>query len=165
MRVKPLKTLLEQADEFCRSSSMSKTASAEKSEASVLADILAGADANITIDYDSEAVKQAEIDKIAESLNRVQTASEIDVVLKLAEFEKKAEAEGFTSEQISEAMSKIAAEKIAKNVPLLVAMGFVPVSGAGEDKNKLPTRPVKESKDKSQAKMLGRLSLTKSVGY
>lgn len=160
MRVKPLKALLEQADEFCKGPALTKVASAQESEASALASLLAGADADVTIHYDPKALKQVEIDKIAESLNRVQTAAEIDVVLKLSDFEKKAQAEGFTSEQISEAFSKIAADKIAKNIPLLAAMGFVGFSG--EDKNSRPKEPEKK---KTQAQLLGRLSLTKSVGY
>jgi hypothetical protein len=165
MRVKPLKTLLEQADAFCHGSDMSKTASAQESSVLALADLLSGASADVTIDYDSEAIKQTEIDKIAESLNRVQTASEIDMVLKLADFEKKAEAEGFTKEQISEAMSKIAAEKIAQSIPLLVATGMIPLTGKEENRNVLPKKPVKNDKDKSQRKLLGRLSLTKVMGY
>lgn len=165
MRVKPLKTLLAQADELCGGTGMSKTASTPESEVSALAALLAGAETDIAIDYDPEAIKQTEIDKIAESLNRVQTASEIDMVLKLSNFEKKAEAEGFTKDQIKEALSKIAAEKIAKNIPLLIAMGFVPFSPPNEGPNGLPKKPVKDKKDKSQAEMLGRENLTKSVGY
>lgn len=164
MRVKPLQTLLDQAAEFCKNTAtgqvLEKTASASESEASALAGLLAGAETDITIQYDPEALKQAEIDKIAESLNRVQTASEIDTVLQLAQFEKRAREEGFTNEQINEAFSKIAAEKIAKNVPLLAAMGFVGFSG--DDKNMRSKKP--ENK-KSQAQLLGRLGLAKSVGY
>jgi hypothetical protein len=165
VRVKSLKTLLDQADQFCKSPALSKTASAQETEVSALANLLVGAETSVTINYDPEAAKQTEIDKIAESLNRVQTASEIDVVLQLADFEKKAGAEGFSRDQIKEALSKIAAVKIAKNIPLLVAMGFVPVSGPGEDKNALPKKPIKETKDKSQAQMLGSLNLSKSMGY
>ena len=163
MRVKSLQTLLDQADQFCKGPALSKTASAQETEVSALASLLAGAETSVTINEDSVATKQSEIDKIAESLNRVQTASEIDVVLQLSDFEKKARAEGFSDEQIGEAMSKIAAEKIAKNIPLLVAMGFVPMGG--EDKNKLPIKPNKDTKDKSQAQMLGGLNLSKSMGY
>lgn len=160
MRVKPLKELLAQADALCGGPAMSKEASAQESEVSALASLLASAETDVTVNYDSEAYKQSEIDKIAESLNRVQTAAEIDVVLKLADFEKKAQAEGYTRDQIDEAFSKIAAEKIAKNIPLLAAMGFVGLLDK-EDKNNLP----KKDSGKSQAKILGRLDLTKSVGY
>jgi len=162
MQVRPLKTLLDQADELLRGSgqTLSKTASVQESDVSALAKLLAGADTDITVSYDPIALKQAEIDKIAESLNRVQTATEIDVLLKLADFEKKARTEGFTTEQINEAFSKIAADKIAKNIPLLAAMGFVGFTG--EDKN---TRPKKPEAKKSQGQLLGRLNLMKSVGY
>lgn len=161
MRAKPLQELLNQANAFCAGATMSKVASAQESEVSVLAGLLAGAETNVTISYDSEALKQTEIDKIAESLNRVQTASEIDVVLKLADFEKRAQEEGYTQAQINEAFQKIAAEKIAKNIPLLAAMGFVGMGGS-EDKNMILKKP---DAKKSQAKILGRLDLTKSMGY
>jgi len=160
VRVKPLQELLDQADALCKGTALSKVASAQESEVSALANLLVGAETDVKVDYDPEAFKQTEIDKIAESLNRVQTASEIDVVLKLADFEKKAQAEGYTQEQINEAFSKIAAEKIAKNIPLLAAMGFVGFTG--EDKNS-PTK--KPDKKKSQRQLLGRLDLTKSMGY
>ena len=158
MRVKPLKTLLEQADQFCQGTALSKTASAHESDGvSALADLLAGADTDIILVQDSNKLNQEEMDKIAESLNRIQTAAEIDVMLKLNEFEKKAQAQGFSQDQIDEAFSKIAAQKLAVSLPALVAMGLAPLSKPEADKNSLPKKP---SPKPSQAQLLGGLSLT-----
>jgi hypothetical protein len=158
--LKPLKALLEQADELIRGSGagLSKEASTPD-QVSALAELLAGADTETTVEYDPSETKQAEIDKIAESLNRVQTAAELDMFFKLAHFEKRASEEGYSKEQVSEAMSKIAASKIAQSLPILAAMGFVGVKG--EDKNSLPKTP----SGKSQGKLLGRLNMARSMGY
>lgn len=163
MAVKSLKQLLDRADEFIKNSSahdqsFAKEASAEKNEVEALVDLLTEASAEVSLEPSSNP-DQAEMDKVAESLNRLQTAAELEELYKLARFSERAFEEGYSEEQIQEAFSKIAAARVAKNLPLLGAMGVVvPPS---EDKNSLPEKP----SGKTQGKLLDRMSVTKSVGY
>ena len=152
---KPLKLLLDQADALIKSAqptSMSKSASTQDDEVSALVSTLAGADSEVIVEHGDLA--QEELDKIAESYNRLQAAAEIDELHKLAAFEKKAIAEGYTEDQISEAFSKVAASKLAKTLPALTAMGFLTSTA---DANSLP-------KKGTLGKVLARQDLTKSQG-
>ena len=137
---KPLKQLLDQADALIKSAqptSAIKVASTQVDEVSALASLLAGADTSVTLNSDT-TVCTDEMDKIAESINRLQAAAELEEILKLAVFEKKASDEGFTQDQIIEAISKIGAAKLKKNLPFLTTAGlFV---GAEEDLNELPVK-------------------------
>ena len=92
-------------------------------------------------------------------MNRVQTATELNILSKLAQFEDKANLEGYTEEQVGEAFDKMAAETLARNLPVLAAMGFVGM--LGKDKNSLPKKP----DGKTQGKLLGRIPLSRSLGY
>lgn len=125
---KPLKQLLAQADELIKSASvhtgaLRKEASAHDSEVLALADLLTGASTDAISEFSER--DQESIDKVAESLNRVQAAQEIEELLKLAQFKERAHGEGYSDDQIQEAFSKIAASKLAQSLPTLVSLGLV----------------------------------------
>lgn len=121
-----------------------------------LATLLAGA--TESVDVAAEAgTTGVEFEKAAMSLNRLNTACYLDAMTKVAGFEEKALAEGYSQAQIDEVLAKTAAKKTLDHLPLLVAMADLPAP----DKNVLPTKPKKPSMDKK----LNRLPLTKSWGY
>lgn len=142
--VKPLAELLKQADELIKIGSSATIPSNDSSTVLSVADKLIGDDSSL--------------DKVAEAICRLQVASVLETDIRVAGFEKKAREEGFSLEQIEEALSKVAAEKLHKNVASLVALGCSPL---GEDKNKRSEKPNK----KAYSKMLGDYDLTKNMGY
>lgn len=143
---RPLKQLLDQADALigATATSVSVKQASTDNEVSALADLLAGADASVS---------EENMDKIALSLNRVQAASEIADLVKVAEFHAKAVESGYTEAQIGEALSKLSAAKAMKSLPELVALGMIPKS---EDKNVLPNG--------NAPKVIKKTDLTKSQG-
>lgn len=154
MATKPLKELLAQADAFIKTASattVGKPSIKIATEVENLVEALGSAETGVVI-----TAEEVGIDKIAESLNRVHTLLELDVINKYSNFEKKAEENGYSKEQIEEAFSKIAAEKTLKNLPVLAALG---VSAMETDEDAPP-----------QVKKVGKrfansLNLSKSVGY
>lgn len=101
-----------------------------------------------------------EIEKVALAYNRLQTASCLDAMMKVASFEEKAKAEGYTNEQIEEVLSKTSAKKTLENLPILVA-----ISGGltkTEDKNSRPKYPKKKP---TMDQLLGRIPVTRNLGW
>lgn len=122
MAVKSLRSLLDQADTFIKKASGPATEPAETS-VSALVSILTGADTEVTLTPE----EPLSFEKSAEALNRLLASAEIEEFKKLAGFQKRAAAEGYTGEQIDEALMKLESEKIAKSLPLLATMGIVGV--------------------------------------
>jgi hypothetical protein len=121
-KARTLKDLLAQADAFVKVSQASTSNEVLTSQGDVeaLANKLASASAEIHVVNDNEL--DADFEKLAESFNRYQTVLELNELFKVAEFENKARQEGFNDAQIAEAINKIAAEKLAKNLPFLAAL-------------------------------------------
>lgn len=148
--VKPLSELLAQADALTKvgASAVAGTPSVD-SQVDAVVQALEGATQLPAGDYE----------KVAEAFNRQYVASEIELYQRFQQFEKRALAEGYSPEQVEEALSKVAAKKTIENLPLLVSMGLVKVPKDFE-KNRLPAQPRRED----YTKRLGHQDLTKSVG-
>jgi biopolymer transport protein ExbB/TolQ len=134
--VKPLKELLLQADEFL---GMPKQASAVMpDEVSSLADTLKFASSieNGFVPAESEDIN-IDIEKTAKTLNKIAAQAELEVMIQCNAFEKAALADGYSREQINEALQKIAAKKVHKNLGVLVSIGGL--SPSKEDLNSLDT--------------------------
>jgi hypothetical protein len=110
--MKPLKNLLDKADELILGNGLSKEASSQTDDSvSALVTLLSGADTSLDV---APGDTSTDLEKLAKSLNRLHAFEEISELVKLDNFEVRALQEGFTSHQIDEAMSKIAANKIYK---------------------------------------------------
>jgi hypothetical protein len=153
MAVKPLKDLLKEVDRF--SASLNKTASAAPSGPD---DITAFAER--LIGTESVVSGNSGFEKMALAMNRAEALLQIETLQKIAKFEEYASKEGFSKEQIDEAVEKIAAKKTRDNLAVLMAVdgGIIP----GVDKNTLV-------KKKVPAGELGQAprekDTTKSLGY
>jgi hypothetical protein len=153
MGVRPLKDLLRDADKF--STSLNKSASAEPAgpdDIFSFAESLMGASSVGGVDKGFE--------KMALAVNRAEAVLQIETFQKIAQFEEHARKAGFSEEQISEAVEKIAAKKVRDNLAVLMAVegGIIP----GADKNSLVKKkvPASEVGQASQDK-----NLTQSLGY
>lgn len=121
--VTPLATLLKDADEMI-AGGHSKTASAPLDPfVEKLAAALEGATESVQVDS-AALMGTAELDKIAYAINVLDTAEEIETHKSLQSFEKKARSDGHSENDISEAMQKIAAVKLKKRMPLMVALSL-----------------------------------------
>lgn len=158
--VKPLSELLKQADEFTKVASPSVASRpAETAPVDAMASLLLSATEPVELDkVASEQPAEAEFEKLAEAFCRLHVAAVLDDASRVAAFEKKAAAEGYTPEQIDEALSKVAAEKTVKNLPLLTALSAA-IGTGGKDVNALAP------KKQGFSRMLGNYDLTKNVGY
>jgi uncharacterized tellurite resistance protein B-like protein len=157
--VRSLQTLFEAADALtgkADSASLAKTA-AVVSETDLLAAQLLGADQPVEIE---PALEAPESEKVAMAMNRVHTASFLDAVVKVENFEKQAREEGFSEAQIEEALSKTAAKALIKNLPEFVAA--TSAAGKPSDLNIPKKNP---SGKPTLSQQLGRLPLTKNLGY
>lgn len=156
VKLRPLKELLASADEMIKVSSAGPRPSEKlASEVDEMVSLLNSASG--PIEARSVAVIAAEealIEKVAESMNRAHAAHELEIMHRFTQFEKKASESGFTSDQIEEAFSKIAAAKLKKNLPVLMGLGLV----KQVDKASPPVKTVVR-------RMVGSLNLTDSVGY
>lgn len=161
--VRPLKQLLEQADAFSKSASAAAPVASKPTDAiDQLIALMDSADAPVEIEKiaEGEQMSEVQLEKAAEAFNRLQVAAALDNQARYALFEKKAQEAGYSDEQIEDALSKIAAEKVVKNLPMMLAtMGMV---NSHADKN---MQDFKKPKGKGYTQMLGDLDLTKSMGY
>jgi biopolymer transport protein ExbB/TolQ len=138
---KPLKELLAQADQFMGNY---KQASASISdEVSSLADTLQFA-ASIEQKFSpaSNEPEETEFEKVAKSINIAAAKAELETMIQSNRFEKAALAEGFSKEQIDEALQKVAAKKVHQNLGLLATIGGL--APGKEDLNSLDTKKQKE---------------------
>ena len=145
---KPLKDLIAEADRYLGQTKVAANATTD--EVSSLADTLAFA-TQLEESLLSSTVN-TEFEKVAKALNKISAAAEIEVILNTKQFSEAAIKSGYTEEQISEALDKVAAQKIHKNLGTLVAMGALAPSkedlnslhhlkkvvAVGEDKRVLP---------------------------
>lgn len=126
--------LYRKADELISSSvpaeSLSKTASTVAPDADVvkLADALTGAEGAVEVSADTEVF---DMDKVAESLNVIEAAAHIEILKKTELFEKRAKEEGYSDEQIRDALQKAAAAQTKKNLPIMVALGLADFRAPG----------------------------------
>ena len=130
-----LKSLLDRADELIKgSSAVAATKEAQdvrpRDQVDDVAEVLVSATAPVAMPAGSEG--WTEIEKTAMALNVLNAASEVDMIKRMEKFAAAARAEGYSDDQICEAMTKISAGKVAENLGTLVAMG---VEGFGKDKN------------------------------
>lgn len=154
MTRKPLPELLKQIDSVL---GIEKKASAVVSdEVFALADVLSSAE---SIQGSTNSPEFADFEKVAIALNRVVAANQIREMQKLSSFTKKAKAEGYSEEQVEEAIQKVASTHLKKNIGLLSAIGAAGLHT--EDKNTLEKRPVKAG---SSGEASRRLPLTRSAG-
>ncbi len=154
MTRKPLPELLKQIDSVLGIEK--KASSVVSDEVFALADVLSSAS---QIEKSAGSSEFADFEKVAIALNRVVAANQINEMNKLSSFVKRAKAEGFSDEQVEEAVQKVAASHFKKNIGLLGAIG-----GAGlctDDVNTLKKRPVKAG---SSGEASRRLPLTRSAG-
>jgi hypothetical protein len=153
MAVRPLKDLLRDADKF--STSLNKSASAAPAGPDEIT-----AFAESLIDAESITSSDNGFEKMAMALNRADALLQIETLLKIAKFEEQALKAGFSKEQVSEAVEKIAAKKTRDNLAVLMAVdgGIIP----GIDKNTLVKKKVPAS-EIGQA--LNEKVVTKSLGY
>lgn len=121
MAVKPLATLLKEAEEFGQEYGQTKTASSRAAAAdSSVMDL-----ANELLNADNVEELDSTLEKTALAMNRANALAQIQTLQKLAQFRNKALSEGFSNEQVEEAVEKIAAKKLKENLKVLTA-----VSGA-----------------------------------
>lgn len=137
MRYTPsLKKLYETADSFLESadrSSLSKEASASKDDKLIkLAEELLSAEGGVEV---APNKVEFDMDKVAEALNIIDAAADIDSIIKAEAFEKRAKEEGYSDEQIADALNKVAAARVKKNLPIMIALGLGGFTG--EDKNNM----------------------------
>jgi len=139
--VKPLKDLIAEADRIL---GQTKEASVSVTdEVSSLANTLSFATAiedQFIQQKEASAEYNPEFEKAAKLINKVAAEIEWDILKKTEQFEKAASAKGYTGAQVEEALSKIAAAKIKKNLATLVSLGGVPEAA---DTNSLVTKKVK----------------------
>lgn len=156
MKLRPLKELLASADEMIKVSSVSpQPLDKLASEVDEMVNLLNSASGSIEArTVEALAAEEALIEKVAESMNRAHAAQELEIMHRFTQFEKRATESGFTSDQIEEAFSKIAAAKLKKNLPVLMGLGLV----KQVDKASPPVKNVVR-------RMIGSLNLTDSVGY
>ena len=144
--VKPLKDLLQQADRFLGNTKVASAGASD--EVSSLANTLQFAteiEKSLNLDGNNEA------DDAARAMNKIAAQAELEVLIQCDQFEKAALADGYTKEQVDEALQKIAAKKMHKNLGLLASVGGlapgekdlnsqhpVKVKEIGEEKRRLP---------------------------
>ena len=121
--VTPLATLLKTADEMIVGGHSKKASASLDPFVEKLAAALEGATESVQINS-VELMSTAELDKIAQAINVLDTAEEIETYKGLQTFEEKARGEGFSENDISEAMQKIAAVKLKNRMPLMVALSL-----------------------------------------
>lgn len=145
MAVKPLKDLMAEADRILGQTKIASPLNISD-EVSSLADTLSFATAieekftpqdSLTAEFDPE------FEKVAKAVNKASALAEWEVLSNTDRFEEAAMAQGYTEEQIGEALSKIAAAKVKKNLDALVALSVKPMQG--ENKNSLETKKVKST--------------------
>lgn len=155
--LKPLSELMDQASVFM---GQTKTAApAYSDEVSSLADTLAFAK-EIEQNFGEPAerpVADADFEKVAKEINIMAAQAELEVWGQAEQFREEALAKGYTNDQVSEALSKIAAQKIKKNLPELAALGFL--TPGGENVNSLEKTHVKATPEEKK-----RLPVTHSLG-
>jgi hypothetical protein len=152
---KPLKDLMLQADKFM---GMPKQAAAVSDEVSSLADTLKFAsEIEQSFSDTSASVDNAEFEKVAKAINKIAAQAELDVMIQSEQFEKAALAEGYTTEQVSEALNKLAAKKVHKHLGTILAIG-----GLAPDKADLNNiKPVKKEEIGEEKR---RFAATHSLG-
>jgi len=154
---KPLKDLMAEADKFL---GQTKTASAPLSdEVSSLADTLSFA-SQIEQQFAGSSVTvlaNSEFEKVAKAINKVAARIELDVMFQSSQFEKAAMGQGYSREQVNEALSKIAAQKVHKHLSTLATIGGL--APGKEDLNSL--KPVHE---KAIGEEKRRMPATHSLG-
>lgn len=139
--VKPLQALLEEADRILGQTKTAAPAVAD--EVSSLADTLSFAtqlEEQIVGGAHAEPTN-IEFEKVAKVINKLAAQIELDVILKAEQFRTAAVAQGYTEEQVEEALSKVAAAKVKKNLSTLAAIGALPPGMV--DENSLEKQPVK----------------------
>jgi tellurite resistance protein len=123
MKVKPLSQLLAEADRFIKPDRLAKTASQAAplhDEVTELADQLMTAEA-VAAPAASEI--DPGVEKLAMAMNRAEAALQVATLKKIAQFEQRALAEGFTQNQIDEVVENIAAKHLAETLPSIASNG------------------------------------------
>lgn len=149
--MKPLKELLQQADSYLGTTKVASPV-VVSDEVSSLANTLAFAERleqQFTADTDYASVSaDEELEKVAKQINKIAAQAEIEVLATSEAFREKALGEGYTEDQIDEALSKIAAQRIKKNLGALTAIGVLPVgfSDVNSLNSKQPVKAVGEEK-------------------
>ena len=152
---KPLKDLMLQADKYI---GISKQASIISDEVSSLADTLKFA-SEIEQQFlpTSDHGRNSEFEKVAKAIDKIAAQAELEVMIQSEQFEKAALSEGYTKEQVSEALSKVAAKKVHKHLGTLVSIGGL--APGIEDLNNLPKTKKEEVGEEKR-----RFAATHSLG-
>lgn len=137
MAIRSLQTLMDEADRLIASTRgdvVKVAAVAGLDDVVGVAQALINAGA-IESGNDSGVVKTASessgFDKLALALNRSLAAVEIESMEKIAKFCGSAQNNGYTDQQITEAVQKIAAASVKKNLATLVALEASATVGTG----------------------------------
>lgn len=158
MTLKPLKNLLAEADAFIGTSASAPLNEVKPhKEIEKIASLLGAA--NQPIDVDLPPVP-SEMEKAAAALNILHAAAEIDMAKRVESFVKKAEKEGYTPEQIDEALGKIAAKRLKESLPILTALG---VGHVGFDDKNTPKRERRKLPEGDSKQTVTNIS--KAVGF
>jgi len=123
-RVPSLASLIKTADEFIAGGSNKQEYPAKDPFVEKMASALEETTEAVRIEPAMSQPSLCDIEKIAEAVNVLDAAAEIESIKKLEAFREKAKSEGHAEEQIGEAIQKIAAANLKKSLPLLVALGF-----------------------------------------
>lgn len=118
-RTTSLASLLKTADELIGGG---VTPAAEQSSVSKLAAALEAV--TEPVELAPNQPEQVDMDKLAEAVNILDTAAEIEVLKRMELFEEKAKGEGYSNDEIGEAIQKVAAARMKSTLPVLVALGF-----------------------------------------
>jgi len=152
---KPLRDLIMQADKYI---GISKQASVMSDEVSSLANTLQFAseiETGLGLSQNDNA--NLEFEKVAKAINKIAAKAELEVMIQSEQFEKAAIAEGYTKEQVSEALSKVAAKKVHKHLGTLASLGGL--APGVEDLNNLPKAKKEEVGEEKR-----RFAATHSLG-
>jgi len=136
--LKPLKDLIAEADKYLGVTKVAAPSASD--EVSSLADTLAFA-TQIEEQFQTPEVQTSvEFEKVAKALNKIAASAELDAMVKSEQFENAALEHGYTNDQIKEALEKVAAKKLHKNLSNLTALGIL-----SPGKNDLNARNSKKS--------------------
>jgi len=97
--------------------------------------ISAGAIESVTASEVVKTASEAGFEKLALALNRSLAAVEIESMEKIAKFCANAQSNGYSDQQIAEALQKLSAATVKKHLGTLVAVDAA--TAAGKDKNVL----------------------------
>jgi DNA-binding phage protein len=121
--VTPLSELLKTADQMIGSSVKEASAKPESFAEKIAAALEMNAQP-VEVTPAVAVPNAAELEKIAEAINVLDVAAEIEAIKGIQSFEKKARDNGHSEKDIAEALQKVSAAKLKERMPVMVALGL-----------------------------------------